>query len=70
MHTRDKIWINIASSFKQAEKFDRDYYEQMSPSDRLEIMQFLRLSYDKINRRLKNAGGKRLRTVAKIIQQK
>ena len=65
-----QIWVNIADSYKQAEDFDMKYYGLLSPQERLEIVQFLRESYLKIDRRLKDADRKRLRRIVKIVQQK
>jgi hypothetical protein len=63
-----KIWINKARSCKEAEEFDRNYYFNMTKKERLEIMQFLRDTYMKIKRGLRNEGRKGLRRVIKIIQ--
>ncbi len=65
-----QIWANIAHSYKQAKDFDVKYYGLLSPQERLEIVQFLRESYFKINRGLKDAGRKRLRRIIKVVQQK
>ena len=62
-----KIWVNKARSFKDAEKFDSNYYAAMSRTERLETMQFLRETYHKI-KNLKNESRKRLRRVVKVIQ--
>ncbi len=64
-----RIWINIAKSFKDAETFDEDYYLSMNPSERLEIMQFLRDIDYKFPKTNKYADRKRLRRSFKIIQQ-
>ncbi|MBU4377297.1 MAG: hypothetical protein KKD29_07515 [Candidatus Omnitrophica bacterium] len=63
-----KIWINKASSFRDAERFDRDYYLAMGASKRLEEMQLLREIYYKIKKRGSYEGRKRFRRVIKIIQ--
>lgn len=65
-----KIWVHKVSSFDDAEKFERAYYSRMSPEERLDIVQFLREAYGKINRRAARAHRKGLRRVVKIIQQK
>ena len=62
-----RIWINKASSFKQAQRFDRDYNLSLSGSERLDIMQFLREVYYKMKRG-KRENRKGLRRVIKIIQ--
>ncbi len=64
-----KIWVNKTYSFKDAERFDENYYLNMTSAERLDIMQFLRESYYKINKRLKNESRKGLRRVIKIIKQ-
>ena len=67
-----KIWVNKAKSFKEAEDFDRIYYAQMTPQERLNIVQELREIYFKF-RRSKSKGPnnyasrKRLRRVVRII---
>ncbi len=66
---KKKIWVNKTKSFKEAEEFDRKYYMAMSKKERLDTMQLLRETYYTI-KGIKNAGGKRLRRVARIIQQK
>ena len=62
-----KIWVNKANSFKEAERFDKKYYRSMSKMERLDTMQFLREIYHKM-KGPKNAVGKRLRRIIKIIQ--
>ena len=64
-----KIWVNKTYSFEDAERFDENYYLNMTSTERLDIMQFLRESYYKINKRLKNESRKGLRRVIKIIKQ-
>ena len=66
---KKKIWVNVAKSFKEAEEFDKRYYMAMSGEERLDTMQLLREMHYKI-KGVKNAGGKRLRRVVRIIQQK
>ena len=61
-----KIWINKASSFKEAAKFDSDYYAKMSKAERIGTMQFLREVYFKF-KAPKNENGKRLRRIIKVI---
>jgi hypothetical protein len=63
-----KIWVNKTSSFREAEKFDADYYLGMSGIERLKTVQFLREMYYKIKRGVNGEGRKRLRRVIKIIQ--
>lgn len=63
-----RIWVNKAGSFKEAKKFDEDYYQSMSKTERLETVQFLREQYPKIIRGKKRESRKRLRRVIKIIQ--
>lgn len=61
-----KIWINKASSFKEAAEFDSAYYAKMSKVERISTMQFLREVYDKL-KVSRNENRKRLRRVIKII---
>ena len=70
-----KIWVHKSKSFKEAEEFDRLYYFEMSPAQRLDIVQELREMYFKFPKQrrhpdkgLKNASRKRLRRVIKIVQ--
>ena len=63
-----KVWINKVYSFAEAEKFDRDYYLQMDPLQRLEIVQLLREAYYKMKKGSQNENRKRLRRTIKIIQ--
>ncbi len=65
-----KIWIKKSTSFREAAKFDRNYYRKMSAAERLEIMQFLREIYYKLRSNLRNESGKRLRRVIRVIPQK
>lgn len=63
-----KVWVNKTGSFKDAEKFDRDYYFNMSASARLETIQLLREMYFKIKKGYIHESGKRLRRVIRVIQ--
>ena len=63
------IWVHKTASFKKAEKFDDDYYLNMSSSKRLEIVQFLREQHLKLKKQVINGNTKRLRRSIKIIQQ-
>lgn len=62
-----KIWMHKAKTLADAEKFDFNYYSQMSSSERLDIIQYLRELYLKINGN-KYARRKRLCRVIKVIQ--
>ena len=64
-----KIWVDKASSFRSAEKFDEDYYLMMGRLERLEIMQFLREMHFKIKKGRKGESRKRLRRLTKVVQQ-
>ena len=64
-----KVWEKIARSFKEAEKFDRDYYRSMSRAERLADMQFLREICSKMKKGARYECGKRLQRVVRIIQQ-
>ena len=67
-----KIWVHKSKNFKEAEEFDREYYRQMTPEERLSIVQELREMYFKFTKAKGNkyiyASGKRLQRVIKIIQ--
>lgn len=67
-----KIWVNKAKSFEDAEIFDRTYYAQMTPEERLSIVQELREIYFKFPKQShkglrKHESRKRFRRVVKII---
>lgn len=64
-----KIWIKKFASFKEAEKADQKYYSNLSPAERLDIIQFLRESYFKLKGLFKHDGRSRLRRSIKIIKQ-
>lgn len=60
-----KIWIHKARSFQAAERFEQQYYQAMSPKERVETVDWLR----QVARKLRKVhGGKRLRRVITIIQ--
>ena len=63
-----KIWINKPRSFKEAEEFEFRYYREMSPSQRLDTMQYLRELDLKIKGE-NDARSKRLRRVITVVQQ-
>ena len=65
----NKVWSHITNSFKSAERFDEEYYLNMSSTERVETMQFLREAYLKFNKIRKNEGRKGLRRSIKVIQQ-
>jgi len=68
-----KIWINKTDSFKASEKFDLEYYLEMTGSERLETVQLLREEYylkmNKHRNGSKNENSKGLRRIIKVIQQ-
>ena len=66
-----KIWIHKPGSFREAEKFEVDYYLAMTPSERLGTVQLLREEYFKIRGKTRGAKGgnsERLRRVVRVIQ--
>lgn len=65
-----RIWINRVNSFKEAEDFDMKYYLSMPASKRLDLVQFLREEYFKINKEVGNEARKGLRRIYKVIKQK
>jgi hypothetical protein len=64
-----KIWVHKSKSFKEAQEFDDSYYLSMTPTERLETVQFLREEYWKMNKGKIHEGRKRLRRVFKLIKQ-
>ena len=60
-----KIWVHRARSFEEAERFEQQYYQAMSPNERVETVDWLRQTARKMR---KVNGGKRLRRVVRIIQ--
>ncbi len=64
----NKFWVNKLNSYKEAERFEEDYYLSMTETQRLEILQLLRDRYSKIKCSLNNENRKRLRRVIKIVQ--
>ena len=63
-----KIWIHKADSFKKAKDFEARYYSDMTSSERIDVVQFLRERYFKVKGRLKDESRKGLRRSIKIIQ--
>jgi hypothetical protein len=65
----ERAWIHKAKSFREAEEFDLNYYASMSPSKRIETVQYLRESWLRFGRNKHGNGRKRLRRVFRIIKQ-
>lgn len=66
-----KIWVNKADSFSDAEQFEESYYSEMLPSEKLDTIQWLREEYFRLHKMgISNEGGKRLRRVLTVIEQK
>jgi len=65
-----RIWVHKATSFRDAEEFDRHYYRAMSAKERVETVQYLRELYLRLpSRHRKHApNGKGLRRVLTIVQ--
>jgi hypothetical protein len=66
---KQKIWINKTTSFSEAQDFDDSYYLSLTPTERLETVQFLRGEYRKLKKSESYEGGKRLQKVLKLIKQ-
>jgi len=66
---KQKIWVHKSNSFKEAQEFDDSYYLSMTPTERLETVQFLREEYWKLKKENIYEGRKRLRRVFKLIKQ-
>lgn len=64
-----KIWIKKFNSFVEANQADEKYYLKMSPSERMDILQFIINIYSKLKRGRKYESGQRLRRTIKIFQQ-
>lgn len=45
---RREIWLYKARSYDETEEFEKTYYSRMTPEERLDIVQYLRESYGKI----------------------
>ena len=60
------IWVHKAGSFREAERFDRQYYQALSPTERLAIVDRLRRMARKFVKG--NNGGTRLRRVVRVVQ--
>ena len=65
---KPKIWIHKSNSFAEAANFDENYYSQMSMAERLEVMQFLRESFFRLNRDKHLESGKRLRRILTVVK--
>jgi len=63
---KPKIWVHKAASFRAAERFERRYYQAMSPNERVETVDLLRQTARKL-KKIGN-GGARLRRVIRIVQ--
>jgi hypothetical protein len=66
---KKKIWVHKSNSFKEAKEFDDAYYLSMTPTERLETVQFLREEYWNLKKEKVHEDRKRLRRVYKLIQQ-
>lgn len=64
-----KIWVRKFRSPSEAENSDLEYYLNLTPEERLSIVQMLREEYYKFRRKRNNASRKRLSRVFKIIKQ-
>ena len=64
-----KIWVNKADSFDDARRFEKEYYNKFSASQRLETVQVLREAFFKSSGISFRGNRKRLRRVFRIIKQ-
>lgn len=62
-----KIWVRKCKNFREANRYDIEYYLKMRPEERLEIVQMLREMRSKFT---KNEDRKGLRRVVRIVKQK
>lgn len=53
---KQRIWVNESNSFKEAQEFDDSYYLSLTPTERLETVQFLRERYWKLKKAIKLLG--------------
>lgn len=68
MGSDKRIWMHKTNSFDDAERYDEDYYLNMSSLERLETMQLLREIHFKMIKK-ENEGREGLRRTIKIIKQ-
>lgn len=66
---KKKIWGHKTNSFAEAQEFEDLYYLSLTPTKRLETVQFLREEYKKLNKDKNHESGKRLRRVYKLLKQ-
>ena len=65
----NRIWANKAESFAAAERFEKEYYKNLSAFERLDNLQFLRETYFKTCGIVIGENGKRLRRVLSAVEQ-
>jgi hypothetical protein len=64
-----RIWVNKAGSFEEADHFDAGYYRSLSVEERVETVQILREAYFKSRGLEFRENRKRLRRVFKVVKQ-
>ena len=64
-----EIWVNKASSFDDARRFEKEYYKKFSASQRIETVQVLREAFFRSSGISFHGNRKRLRRVFEIIKQ-
>lgn len=64
-----RIWIHKSKSPEETAAFELSYYLKMSPTQRLETVQYIREGLFQRMKKIKGKNGKRLRRVLKIIKQ-
>jgi hypothetical protein len=65
----NRIRVNKARSYAEANRFDLEYYLTLRPEERLDEMQRLRDDHWKLGSERENASRKRLRRSVRIVQQ-
>ena len=65
----NRIWVNKASSFEAANRFEAKYYAGLSSEVRVETVQLLREMHFKSTGLKFSEDGKRLRRVLSVIKQ-
>lgn len=64
-----KIWVHKSDSYKKVDDFENEYYRSMSPSERLETIQYLReLAWRLLQGSQRGQRREGLRRVIKVIQ--
>ena len=67
---KKRVWCRVCSSFEEAEAADIEFYQQMTPAERMSVLQELRESYAKFDaERNGDESGKGFRRHITVLQQ-